>query len=338
MSQHKRQGNIEFLRIIIMFMILVLHANHATFGVPDKPLSLIGITRNFLEALTIVPVNIFVLITGFFGIDFKSQKIFSLLFQCFFAVVPISLILWACDLWKPESIIELVRGFNFINYWFIIAYIGLLFFVPILNVAIKSFSKHQLMTLVIILYLFFGIGDYIHLQSTAITTNGGYSALWFLIIYLIGAYIRLYGLPKIGRVMWLCLYFGSVIGLTFISMPISILGISYDNPFTLLASISLFMFFHSLSINSKMVLWTASGTTMVYLLNTHPILFSKFKETIIFFYSQNNLLSFLAYALGYLILFFFISIFYDKLREIVWRRIKILITNATNNLDKWCGF
>lgn len=330
----KRSGNIELLRIVIMFMILVLHANHATFMPPKAPLSSVGIARNFLESLTYVPVNIFVLITGYFGTKFKLRKIAILLYQCAFAVIPISLILLLTQICKCDSILGMIMSFNFLCYWFIIAYIGLIICSPILNLVLKSLSKRQLFILLCLLYLFFGIGDYVHLQSTAITTNGGYSTLWFCILYLIGGYISKFNpFTTIRSWEWFHIYIVCAIALTFISMPIAFLGISYDNPFTLIASIALFMSFIKLNVNNDKILFVASGTTMVYLLNTHPLIFPIFKKHILGLYDRYPLLEFILYTICYLLLFFVCSVLYDKLREFTWNRMKNLINNFCDKID-----
>ena len=83
---NKRQSNIELLRIISIFLIMVVHATYLTFGTPTpheiqaKPLGsffFIG-----LENVSVICVDIFVLISGWFGIHPKVKSIGGLLFQC----------------------------------------------------------------------------------------------------------------------------------------------------------------------------------------------------------------------------------------------------------------
>lgn len=80
-----RQSNLELLRIIAIFMILVIHANMISLSRPTSaelianPLA--TTTRYFIESLGIVGVNIFVLISGWFLINTRSKSFLSLSFQ-----------------------------------------------------------------------------------------------------------------------------------------------------------------------------------------------------------------------------------------------------------------
>lgn len=80
------QSNIELLRIITMLLIVLLHCNYfalggqSTFDIHSAK----GFTRVLCEQLTIVGVDVFVLISGWFGIHAKLKGAFSLLFQVVF--------------------------------------------------------------------------------------------------------------------------------------------------------------------------------------------------------------------------------------------------------------
>ena len=80
-----RQSNIELLRMIAMFMILLIHANmvslpHPTTGeLISTPLP--TITRYFFESFGIVGVDIFVLISGWFLINTRAKSFYSFFFQ-----------------------------------------------------------------------------------------------------------------------------------------------------------------------------------------------------------------------------------------------------------------
>lgn len=80
-----RQSNIELLRMIAMFMILVIHANMVSLPHPttDDLLSntIPTITRYFIESFGIVGVDIFVLISGWFLINTRAKSFYSFFFQ-----------------------------------------------------------------------------------------------------------------------------------------------------------------------------------------------------------------------------------------------------------------
>ena len=72
-----RQSNMELLRIVAMLMVMVLHTGYASFGYPRtvwlqaEPLRWLGLTMT--EVYTVACVNIFVLITGWFGTTFRTK-------------------------------------------------------------------------------------------------------------------------------------------------------------------------------------------------------------------------------------------------------------------------
>ena len=101
-----RQSNIELLRIVSMFLILLLHANVFTFGWPEGSITS-NLFRFTAESFAIVAVNVFVLITGYLGTSFKLSKVANLVFQMVFTVVSITLFLLIFNLhqygYKRES-------------------------------------------------------------------------------------------------------------------------------------------------------------------------------------------------------------------------------------------
>jgi surface polysaccharide O-acyltransferase-like enzyme len=83
-----RESNIELLRNISMFMILIIHANFVSLPhIQYNELTsnyLPSITRFLIESLGIVAVNVFVFISGWFGINTRAKGIFSFIYQILF--------------------------------------------------------------------------------------------------------------------------------------------------------------------------------------------------------------------------------------------------------------
>lgn len=71
----------ELLRMIAMFMILVLHARfEGILAVYDGTVDMNHATRFLFEALAIVGVNLFVLISDYFGIRLRKEGVAKLVF------------------------------------------------------------------------------------------------------------------------------------------------------------------------------------------------------------------------------------------------------------------
>ena len=75
-----RESNIELIRSIAMFMILLLHANFVALSYPSiDEIEISPITQSLrliLESLCIVSVSIFIYISGWFKIKPSIKKIY----------------------------------------------------------------------------------------------------------------------------------------------------------------------------------------------------------------------------------------------------------------------
>lgn len=316
MTRLKRNSNIELLRIVIMFMILLLHANFFTFKMPTD-YSFTSFSRCFAEAFTLTPVNIFVLITGFFGTVFSVKKVLSLIFQVFFCVVPISLFLTCFGIIESDFR-SIIRSFVFNEYWFINAYIGLLILTPILNVAVDHLSHRVYISSL----LFFNVIAFLDAfwGVSGIQIGRGYSLIWFIFLYLLGRYVKYYQVSLsqkqlISLIVISCLC-NSLLIFTFHN-------VNYVNPFIVIQSVSTLLLFTKFEIKSDVINWVAASTTMVYLVNLHPVLCGSIKNKLWTFYQNNNTFIFLLYTVLFCVSIFVFAIFYDKLRIFTWKKIEL---------------
>lgn len=213
MSNSKRQANYELLRIIAMFMVVTLHyLNHTgallSLGESADAKKIIG---TLIESFCIVAVNVYVLISGYFLVEagFKIKRIVVLICQVLFysTLIPLFMLgsgaagngaggiyLWIQYLFPIETE----------HYWFATSYVILYLFTPVLNLAVKTMNRKQLqITLVLLLVFFCGFKSISPVQF--VTDRFGYDFGWFLCVYLIAAYIRLYGLKSFstGRRAWI---------------------------------------------------------------------------------------------------------------------------------------
>lgn len=299
-----------------MFMILLLHANVMSFGMPID-YSLRSFLRSFAEAFTLTPVNIFVLITGYFGTRFSFEKMGNLFYQVIFCIVPISLLL--CGLGNGNGLS--FGSLNVFNYWFINAYLGLLVFVPLLNAAIDTFNRRQFKCLLIVYYVVVVLcGAFLPMVGLAI--DKGYSVLWFIFLYLVGRYVRVYP-PVTASLKLVVLFLLACFGKTILIFAAH-KGINYVDPFILVQSVCTLLLFARLKIKNGLVNWVASSTTMVYLINLHPIFWDVFRKQVnIIYESSSNDIVFLSLLLLYCLAIYVFAILYDKIRLITWKPISV---------------
>ena len=190
-----RQSNIELLRIIAMFLVMVVHADYFALGSPDSADMLIApiptATRVFIEALSICCVNVFVLISGYFGIRPKKSSMTSFLFQILFFFVLIYGVCLATGI-SSSSVQGILQCFCLTSAnWFIKAYLLLFILAPVLNAFIEKGDCKLHRNVLIGFYL---IQTVYGCLFSADFFDNGYSTLSFIGLYLLARYIKLYAL------------------------------------------------------------------------------------------------------------------------------------------------
>lgn len=132
MPHPERQSNFELLRIVAIALVILHHMLIATGCVDYREGRLCGM--EWLNAVTVVGVNCFVLISGYFGIRLRASKVFYLLWLI--AGVAIAdgflALLWPAGIdfrYAVTTITPFVKGSN----WFVTCYFALMVFAPLLN-------------------------------------------------------------------------------------------------------------------------------------------------------------------------------------------------------------
>lgn len=264
----KRIVSIELLRIIAMMMVVMLH--YLDKGRVLQPLTgamnLNGYVAWALECMSIVAVNVYMLISGYLLVEtgFKPGRLIELLCQVLFYTMLVPMVLLASGVLEPGyfNVYHLLRDVlpvQMEQYWFITAYVIMYLFSPILSAAAKSMSQKQLRNTIIGLLLFFSVSKTILPVELAVDKAGN-DCIWFLCVFLVAAYARLYGVPcfengKSVRKGLLC-YAAGVIGifvLTFLVRMIYMktgsldhfidIGLDYNHVLNLLAAFGLFQAF-----------------------------------------------------------------------------------------------
>lgn len=88
----ERYSGFELLRIVAMILVLIVHVliclpRPTTDFAIAEPFK--AISFYFTDAISIICVNVFILISGWFGINLRLQRLSILLFQVFFFAIVI---------------------------------------------------------------------------------------------------------------------------------------------------------------------------------------------------------------------------------------------------------
>lgn len=334
LSANNRQSNIEALRLLSMLMVLNLHS----FWGYTHGEGFSNFFDFFRESTSICAVDIFILISGYFGIKWKFKSFYNLLFQIalysfgvYFAAVLLGFISY--------DNISFLKCFGcyFRSWGFITQYIVLYVLSPLLNKFSESCSKKELLIFIVLLF--------IAENSICITTG----ILNYILLYLIGRFIRNTNVVSLDTkrpwVMYIiCTLLITVITyLLFRLTPIKTaelmtsipLGYSYSSPFVIIQAIILFLCFARLSFTSRFINWCATSCLAIFLIHMHPAIkqigYYSITENL---YNKSSLEHFVILILLFFVVFIG-SIIIDKLRiiisELVYRllcTIKKLLPNS----------
>ena len=271
----QRKSNFELCRLASIFLVMMLHTTHQSLG--DD----VNLGVRLLEGFSIIGVNVFILITGYFSAKPKKTSLINLAFICLFWII----VKVICRLYFGQSLSYRYAFFITSSNWFIASYIGLLFFTPVLNLFCDSVSGRTLGSVVIsLLFIEMWFDWFPPHPAVKIGAQNGYSVISFSILYLLARYIRLYGLPYWFKNISLWVYVGCslILGFTvetgaLVGYNVSHLCYSYINPIVVLSSVAFLMVFEQMHFESRLVNHIAKSTLAVLL-----------GHSAIFFFTRNS--------------------------------------------------
>ncbi len=325
-----------------MLLIVLLHCNYfalggqSTFDIHSTK----GFTRVLCEQVTIVGVDVFVLISGWFGIHAKLKGAVSLLFQVVFFSVIIAIF---CKFMGIQySIKDILKSLYFgCSYWFVPAYLALYVLTPILNSFIEYAPKQHFRN---VLICFFVLEIFCGWMIDILGLKQGYHVFSFMGLYLLARYVRLYPsalfthkwyfdlaiyfvLSLIPAVLELFVAEGGVISKT---------HLAYHSPFVMGASLFLLLTFSKWHIQSNVVNWFASSAFAVYLTHQHPSIQPLFIAYCSNMYDKIAGHEYFLWCIIIAIFIFAVSTMIDKLRIYIWKRITDMLYqhNVSGRLEK----
>lgn len=202
MTKSVRQSNFEMLRIVSILLIVLMHAWGYAFrtGQPLNQQLLLAV-----NAVGNTGVSLFVLISGWFGVRFGWGKLLRLLL----VVWTYSVVSYAVELAFLGHTLTTaeVRAAIFPilsrKYWFMTCYVVLLCFSPWLNRMAETLSQRSFGQLLALWAFFFVAAP--TLLGVEIQNDLGKGLMNFTLVYLMGRYLRRFGIPR-----WLRRHCGGV--------------------------------------------------------------------------------------------------------------------------------
>lgn len=331
-----RQSNMELLRLLSMLMIMVGHCLFFTYpnGIQIKESPILPFVLFQFKGLSICSVDVFVLISGWFGIRFKGIRLSSLIFQTLFFSI---LIYFSLLIWKPREYMTLdalstIICFHSDDYWFIKAYVGLYLIAPFLNRFIEAATEKELKKFLIFFYIFQTIYGWLNLYG-AHWFEGGFSMISFMGLYILARYLRLHVKEDRAKSFYLLNYvlIGFCLGLIaflLATYDIKIYGrlLTYTCPLVILESVFLLLFFSKLNLQSIVINSLSASCLSMYLLHANELILRPyyFGQIKIWGETQTTLKAFF-YSSLWVILFLISSIIIDFGRKKLWNRIELYL-------------
>lgn len=310
-----RQSNYELLRILSIMLIIFHHFSlyyNSTFNFNNE----ITMNRLIIQFFSIggkIGVIIFILISGYFMINqkFKITKFIKIILQiltyCTFGII--FHMLFNDKTLNILQFMQLLFLNFFNNYWFILPYLIVYLLSPFINIAFNSFTQKDLKKLIIILIILQSI-----IPNFLFIKFEFSNVLFFITLYIIGAYINKYPIniknnliPLIIFLITYLLTFFTIIGISILKKYFVIIFDEYyfiglNSIFTIVASISLFLFFKNIEMPyNKFINILASTTLGIYLFHENSYIKDSIWNTLNTIYNISpvtHLLFFKVIAIG----------------------------------------
>ncbi len=200
--QGGRNLNVEALRILAMLLIVLGHCighNHLV----EEYGGLVRYILKFIQIVTLPATNCFVLVTGYYQsqTSFKPRKLFLLWLQVFFFSALLFLISLACwkTVFRPAECIKALLPISGNQYWFLRVFLGLYLLSPFLNELVKALPQKEFQLFLLTNFILFSLWRSFLPFAITLNSEGGNSIIWFLVLYMTGAYLAKFPVPFSAR-------------------------------------------------------------------------------------------------------------------------------------------
>lgn len=283
-----RSSNIELLRILCCFFVLIEHFCEVDgFGGFD----LVGnnklnfVCMNALYSLSRSAVNIFIIISGYFMINNNKRKFGKILSLFFITILCSELSYILFTLIRHEEIsIGHIAFLLLPRSYFIYIYIALYAISPFVNIVLMSLDKKQYLNFLIWMILLFSIwSTFINFVLPLFNAEGlsdvytvtqtdsgrGFSIVGFVLMYCLGGYVKRFKVEISTKKIVVCLL-GCISIITVVSVFIpksSVAILNYDSILVIIESLCIFIMAERIKLQKKVINFVAQSVIWVYLLH-----------------------------------------------------------------------
>lgn len=282
----RRNYGIDALRLFSMLLVVTLHVlGHG--GVLENLVGKKYAVCWLMECFSFCAVNCYGIISGYVGFsdkekEFYYRKYILMWLQVWFYSIAITVVAYII---KPELIqqISLKRvifpvATNF--YWYFTAYTGVFFVMPWINMFVRERSQSEMNRFMLLLLGVFSFyASIAAMVGDPFKISAGYSFIWLMLLYLVGAWIKKSDIIKKIKVQYAFIAIGMNVGITcfttLVFPQIKPMLISYVSPLMVGNAIFLLCIFSRWKIEGiwkKIILFFTPAVFGVYLIQVHGII------------------------------------------------------------------
>lgn len=349
-----RELNMEMMRIVAMMLVLLVHATFLSNPWPVKSMFEDAPVNTFIfsyvEAIGLVCVNCFILISGYFSIRPKMRSLCNLLFLIYFYKILFFGIDWAVNGYSSLNLQKTLFPFTD---WFVGAYLGLYLLSPVINKYVDTAPEKEFRTFLIIyltVQILLGWFMPYSCESTKFDISvpfmefgNGYSVFAFIGLYCIARYVKIHGHAALSKLIdkwkardFLLLFFALTLANTiffavarlyvssaYTSYYLSHLFEKYTNPFTIAASVCLLFFFMKLKVKSTSgfapaIIVFGKSAFAVYLIHFNFFTLPYFKQCAHAIYESLPIWGWVVAIAGFVIAVYTVCVLIDQARLALW--------------------
>lgn len=358
MEREERNYGIDLLRAVAMYMVAVLHVlgqGGILKAAENSPGQLYSAW--FLEIAAYCAVNCYALISGYVGLYSKHR--YSSLAELWLRVTYYTVIFTVIfKLLLPEDITAnyFIKAFTPVSsgqYWYFTAYFLLFLFLPLIQPGLRTLSKKQIQFCLLSICLLLTViapAIAIFLEASkrdVLLVKSGYSMLWLLVLYILGAYIKRFdAFRNIGKLKsavgylsmvlltWGAKYLSDIITakntdhtlVMNVSAALLKKSVSYCSPTIVLSGLFLFLFFKNLKLPNflkKLTAFFAPLSFSVYLIHTNPLIWKTFMRKTFVSFAAFPVPMLIVAVLGSALAIFVGCSLADTVRNGIFKKLKV---------------
>lgn len=364
MQRKDRSSNFELMRIFAMFLIVTYHYalfSNFRFFTTDLTFNRLFYQSMFLTGKT--GVNLFVTLSGYFMIKsrVKTAKVLQLWGQSFFYIMLIWLLFHkkvnGFSSMPQDTLLGKIFFLSSGVQWFIATYIVMYLLSPYINVMLNNMSRTMFRRMLVLTGIFWCLIPTLSwIPGMVVTEFQGSDLTFFLFLYCLGAYLRMYHEENRRKAyFWFLCAFGTYLVCMGIIAGVDVwdshsMGkaklldylFNYQNHvLILLLSLFLFLGFKALNVkNSRVINWISSLTFGIYLIHDNWQIRR---------YLWNNITNgpafemtpwLLPVSIGYIVAVFTVCGIIEAVRqqtvEKLWMKIAVPLSEKIDSvIDKW---